>query len=190
MKILIKENQLEALKKLESMKKMFFKYWDKNGGVLDQTMFKLFGFDKITYQIGDKYWLSKDEVRKWLIEWRGEEKSRQLLDKILNSNPYKVDNCGGYEFEFDVFHYEVDSSYNVTIDVKIDDKRGRVMLMMLDGRMERLSDAIRNDEYGWEVENEIIDCIWVYFKDKVYTNLGYNIDVESWEFTSKTNPER
>ena len=55
----------------------------------------------------------------------------------------------------------------VTVKVKVDDLGGDVSLF--DGNTYTLSDALKNEEYGWEVEDEVNWGVDVYFKKNITT---------------------
>ena len=162
-------------------KNILFRYWDKLGGDIDKQFVLNFGLDNpgndITYE--DAY--------KYLIEWRGEEQSKELAKTLLLQNPHHVDDYGGYDFFFEVTDIKKwgvnDDEPFVTVKTKVDDLGGDVSLF--DGNTYTLSDALKNEEYGWEVEDEVNWGVDVYFKKNITTKTGIKVIFFRPEFTSK-----
>ena len=182
MEIKITENQLDKVIKIDGLKKTFFKYWDKTGGTIDNTLFSLFGFKNKRLNVDD-ITVTEDQIRNWLIEWRGDEQTNQLAEKILNQNPYHIDDCGGYDFEFDVWDYKIIDN-NVELTLLVNDTRGRVVLVMTDGSIMNLKDARTQEDFGWEVENEIQDCLYDFFSVNLSDKVGYSFVFENILYTS------
>ena len=102
MEIKITENQLDRIKKNDIINKTFFKFWDKRGGYIDSTLFSLFGFKNGRLKIDDVN-ITIDDVRNLLIEWRGDEETRKLAEKILNENEHE--SCHEPNLELPVHAY-------------------------------------------------------------------------------------
>lgn len=181
MEIKITENQLNHINKIERLKKTIFKYWDKTGGKVDKSLISIFGGKNGMLWIDNKR-LTLNDFYNWVYEWRGEEESKRLAEEFLNKNPHHIGDCGGYDFEFDVWEYNIDGNH-IEITLLINDSRGTVVLMD-DGGLMNLFDARTNDEFGWEVENEIQDCLSenlaVYLEEK----LGYSFVFDNILYTS------
>ena len=161
-------------------KNILFRYWDKNGGAVDKTFISLFGLDNnrdLTY----------DQAYKYLIEWRGIEESKNLANTILLQNPHHIDDFGGYDFFFEVTDIKKwgvdDDEPFVTVKVKVDDLAGNVSLM--NGDYKTLEDALSNEDYGWEVEDEVNWGINDYFKEVVTSKTGIKVIFYRPEYTSK-----
>ena len=60
----------------------------------------------------------------------------------------------------------------MTVKVKVDDLAGSVDI---GGNDKTLEDALDNDEYGWEVEDEVNWGINDYFKDKITSKTGIKV---------------
>lgn len=136
-------------------KKMFFKYWDKFGGSVDENFFKLFGFK---YNKLDN--VNQSEVYRYLAEWMGEEKAFEKFKTLIEENPHTINDCGGYNFEYELDIDEFDqSTLNVFLNVKVL-AGGTVELIMVGGDILDISDAIRDEEIGFEIESEIQECIY------------------------------
>ena len=161
MKIIITES---------SYKNILFRYWDKFGGDINKQFILNFGLDNsgndITY----------DQSYKYLIEWRGEKESKELAKTLLLQNQHHINNFGGYDFFFEVTDIKKwgvnDDEPFVTVKVKVDDLAGSVDI---GGNDKTLEDALDNDEYGWEVEDEVNWGINDYFKDKITSKTGIKV---------------
>lgn len=155
MNILINEQQYDNLTNTIRYKKMFFKYWDKFGGVADDNFFKLFGFSK-----GRVENISKNDAYRFLVEWMGPEKAYKKFKSLVDENPHKIRNCGGYNFDYEMEVDEYDqSSQNVYLNVKVL-PGGTVNLIMVGGDVMDIEDAVKDDEIGYEIQQEIQDCIY------------------------------
>ena len=162
-------------------KNILFRYWDKFGGDIDKQFVLNFGLDNrdndITYE----------QAYKYLIEWRGEEQSKELAKTLLLQNPHHINDFGGYDFFFEVMDIKKwgvnDDEPFVTVKVKVDDLGGDVSLF--DGNTYTLSDALKNEEYGWEVEDEVNWGVNDYFKEKITSKTGIKVIFYRPEFTSK-----
>jgi hypothetical protein len=155
MKLIINENQYENLMGNLAHKKLFFKYWDKFGGTVDENFFKLFGFKHNRLDN-----INQHEVYRYLAEWIGEEKAFEKFKSLVENNPHTIDNCGGYDFEYDLEISEFDqSTLNVFLNVTVK-PGGQVELIMVGGDIMDISDAIRDEEIGSEIESEIQECIY------------------------------
>jgi hypothetical protein len=51
------------------------------------------------------------------------------------------------------------------------------MLIMTDGTIHKLKDARDDEEYGWEIENEIEDCIYDYLSEQIENTTGFSFVV-------------
>ena len=157
-------------------KNILFKYWDKMGGKVDKTFISLFGLDDsdITY----------DQAYKYLIEWRGEKQSKELAKTLLLQNPHHIDDFGGYDFFFevkDIDNWDLDyRKPNVVVKVKVNELDGVVNLM--DGERYTLEDALNNDDYGWEIDDEVNWGIEEYFNKNITSKTGINIIFNKAEY--------
>lgn len=160
---MLTENQFDNVVELESYKKRFFKYWDKFGPKFDEKMLKLFGLSRGA--------IPTNIVYSWLREYLGTD-VEETLKEFLNKKVHTIDNCGGYDFTFTIDEYEKDN-HQIEISLTVDDIEGEVSLIMVGGETVTLRDGMDNDEYGWEIENEIEDCIWDYMVENVEIKTGY-----------------
>jgi hypothetical protein len=131
-------------------KHILFKVFDKLGGKVDDNLISLFKLE------GNKGAFTYDQAYKYLIEWRGEKESKELAKTLLLQNPHHIDEYGTYDFFFEVNgigNWYLDSSQpNVVVRVKVDDMAGTVDM---DGVNISLEKALDNDDYGWEVSDEV-----------------------------------
>ena len=172
MKIIITES---------SYKNILFRYWGKFGGDIDKQFILNFGLDNNSNDI------TYDQAYKYLIEWRGEKESKELAKTLLLQNQHHINNFGGYDFFFEVTDIKKwglnDDAPFVTVKVKVDDLAGSVDI---DGDHKTLEDALDNDDYGWEVEDEVNWGINDYFKDKITSKTGIKVIFFRPEYSSRT----
>jgi len=105
------------------------------------------------------------------------EKSFELMDRTFDTKNY--DFSGGYDFRFKVqghSDYEEDNSLLVDCPIESD---GEVDLIMIDGGTRSLKDVLASDDYGWEIESEIINLIEDILYQEVTKKTGILIDVNA-----------
>jgi len=100
--------------------------------------------------------------------------------------------CGGYNFDFDLkMAKEINdgreelSVSEIYVNVYVDAKNpnASVSLIMIGGEEHQLYDALKNEDYGWEVENEIQECILDYIENEITNKTGvpvtiYKLDIK------------
>ena len=161
-------------------KNILFRYWDKMGGKVDKTFISLFGVggggSNITY----------NQAYKYLIQWRGEKESKELAKSLLLQNPHHVDDFGSYDFFFEVTDIKNwglnEDEPNVVVKVKVDDLGGHIDI---DGDHKTLEDALDNDDYGWEIDDEVNWGVSHYFKDNITSQTGINIIFDRPKYSSR-----
>jgi hypothetical protein len=162
-------------------KNTIFKFFTKFGGEIDSQFIDMFRLDS------NNSILTYDEAYKYLIEWRGIEESKNLANTILLQNPHHIDDFGGYDFFFEVTYITKwgvdDDAPFVTVKVKVDDLSGNVSLM--NGDYKTLEDALSNEDYGWEIEDEVNWGINDYFKEVVTSKTGIKVIFFRPKWTSK-----
>jgi len=157
-------------------KNTIFKFFDKFGGEIDTLFIDNFRVDRndpiVNYETAYKY----------LIEWRGEEESKELAKTLLLQNPHHIDEYGGYNFFFEVVGisdwYLNISEPNVVVKVKVDDLAGTVNNISLE-------DALDNDEYGWEIDDEVNWGIDEYLKKNITSKTGIKIIFDRPKYASR-----
>jgi hypothetical protein len=162
-------------------KNIIFRYFDKFGGDINRQFILNFGLDNENNDI------TYEQAYKYLIEWRGIEESKNLANTILLQNPHHIDDFGGYDFFFEVTDIKKwgvdDDEPFVTVKVKVDDLSGEVTIF--DGNTYKLSEALKNEDYGWEIEDEVNLGVNDYFKEVVTSKTGIKVIFFRPEYTSK-----
>ena len=178
MKIIITENQFDYVNSLNKAERLFYKYWDKNGPNADDTLFRMFGFTPMGMEFNGTI-VKKSDVYRFLRNWYGDNKAALVSEKILSQKHFTINSCGGYNFDFEVVSFYIEDELGtIYVTIKPDLKNGEVELIMVGGEIENLQDAIDNDNYGWEIETEITDCVYDYLTNKITNTTGYEIAVE------------
>ena len=172
MKFIVTEDQLDYMKSFNSIKNAFFKYWDKFGGKADSVFFNMFGFDYNSLETNN-ITITKSSVYELLREWYGEENALKKSLEFLTNTKHRIDDCGGYNFDFEIEIGETDIK-NGTIYVRSfpDYETGTVELIMVGGEIRPLSDAVNDEDYGYEISHEITECIHDYFMEKITNTFG------------------
>lgn len=162
MKIIITESRY---------KNIIFRYFDKFGGKIDNLFIQNFGLDNRGNEI------NYNDAYRYLIEWRGEEESKELTKILLLKNSHKNNDCGGYDFFFEVTgirQWSLNEEGPFLIcEVLIDDIGGDVLLF--DGTTRNLRDYMNDEEYGWEIKSEVDWCVNTYFKENITYQTGVDI---------------
>lgn len=161
-------------------KNIIFNYFNKFGGEIDTQFISMFKLDDRTGMI------SYEEAYKYLIEWRGEEESKELAKTLLLQNPHHIDEYGGYDFFFEVIGisdwYLDNSEPNVVVKVKVDDLGGSVNIH---GNNFNLEDALDDDDYGYEIDDEVNWGVDEYFNKNITSKTGINIIFDRLKYTSR-----
>jgi len=163
------------------LKNIFFKYWDKTGKwKVDKTFISLFGLDSgnpmVTY----------DQAYKYLVEFRGDDQAKELAKSLLLQNPHHINDYGNYDFFFevvDIDNWDLDDDEPfVVVKVKVDDLAGTVDI---NGSNDSLENALDNDDYGWEIDDEVNWGIDEYFKENITSETGINIIFDRPKYSSR-----
>ena len=129
------------------------KFWDKKPHpTFDKSLSHHLNMDVRDFDLSDLF-----------IQYLGEDELIERLDNIINkySTWSPINSCGTYEFDFVLRTFEIDYdelTVNIYINVKLDGS------VVIDGEYMSLKDALDNEDYGWEVNNEIKDCVY----EKIY----------------------
>jgi len=178
MKFIITEDQQDRLSAYDKAQKMFFKYWDKNGPKADDLFFKLFGFIGFGTEFGGII-INRKDVYRMLRNWYGGENAKLKAIDLLKEKNLTINSCGGYNFDFNVVDYTIEEDLDeIYVTAKPDIENGTVELIMVGGETQSLKNALNNEEYGWEIEGEIADCIYELLHEKITETTGYEIGVE------------
>jgi hypothetical protein len=163
-------NQYNALEKeILPFKKYVFKYWDKHGGGQFKTIMSLFSIRPA----------AKLVLAHWLIEWYGgSEKVKQLLKSFEKKN--FVGQGGSYNFNFYITNsrlYDEKEEYPEVYFDAIVDGMGEVDITTDDGEVyDRISQAILDDDIGWEVDEEIKDVMQETLEKILPEGLTFHFD--------------
>lgn len=145
--------QYENLEKeILPFKKYIFKYWDKNGPGDYKTLINLFSIRPAARLV----------LHHWLIEWYGgKEEVTKKLKSLENKN--FVGQGGSYNFNFYLINgrfYENKGDYPEIYFDAVVDGMGQVHITTVDGEVyDRISQAVLDDDIGWEVDEEVRDVM-------------------------------
>jgi hypothetical protein len=178
MKIIITESQMKMVvensKNPTRISDILISMWDeqtKEEGhpTFDEDVLKYLGIEKWTV-INDYAEFFNDYIG-------GEEKTMKIIDKLSINNfstkdfPEKL--VGGYDFEWRISDvYVRDSEIYLSAQVS---EGGMVSLM--NGKTERLDDAIADSDVGWEIQNEVESTIQNCLNELIYPRTGIKVDV-------------
>lgn len=143
--------------------------WDKHGLNVTKGFYKIYGF---TPEI-------KKNLNKYIDEWYGDE-MRKILDKIFfSSKIHKVDDCGSYNFTFKINEYIVHED-TIIINCLVDN--GTLQLIFSEDpdkiwKFNEMFDNPETEDFLWEVQSEISDCIYELFYDEIKSLFGKGVDV-------------
>lgn len=182
MKIRITEDQLDKVKEQESYKRMLFKYWDKVGPGITDNIPKLFG---IGFNTGHKNNtnIAMSDIQRWLTEYLGVDRAQEIAMEFFDKKEHTINDCGGYEFNFHIDNVEDDGSQFI-VSVTVDDINGTVILVMVDGTIHKIREMRDDPDFGWEVENEIEECIYEYIMKNIEDKTGISFTMEYVKFKS------
>ena len=107
----------------------------------------------------------------------GFDKAFKIIDKItmndFNTKDFPKKIVGGYNFEWRISHLGVKDG-EVLMDSEI--VNGGTVTLIGNGRTVTLYDAIRNNDYGWEIESEVRevveDCMNFLIRPKTGIKIG------------------
>lgn len=170
MNYIITENQSDYVDNFLKVKQLFFKFWDKNGPLLNDNIFKMFGFDGTGVEISGIRLINRN-IFDFFREWYGEKgliKAKEILSKDIHNIL-----CGGYDFNIRIKNVNFERNGMVIMDVTVLLDGATVELIFDDGRVENLEDALNNEDYGFEIESEVQECVLDYFRDNLTMKTGY-----------------
>jgi len=173
MKILISESQYNRLVEdiespmdsLVKYKPVCFKYWDRFGPGITNKMVNVLGIKK---------YVGRFEYNKvlyqWLREYIGVENAINKTYEYLKNDGHHVI-CGGYDFTFEVPDIEFIGEIG-DLTIMVNDEDGTVDLIMTDNSSHKISDIINDEEIGWEIKGEVMECVADYLKINVEGKFG------------------
>jgi hypothetical protein len=174
MKIIITEEQykiLENLSEEDSVKKVLFKFWQKelenNGEIeFDPSIAKYVNYNP-------------DRIREIFFEFLGgwdkmTEKALQLMDRTFDTMDY--DFSGGYDFRFTVKgHRDFEEDGYMLVDCLIESD-GEVILMT-DNETYSLRDLEEDENLWWEIDSEIKSLIEDILYIEVTKKTGIAVEI-------------
>ena len=123
-----------------------------------------------------------NKVDEWFREFLG-PKAKNILHSLVKPGDRHRIQKGGYDFEIAVEEIKVAAGY---VDIHCEVIKGGEVTIFSeeDGPTLSLEEATENEDYGWEIENEIRDCIEDYFYTAIgiRNKTGYSIDAVDWTF--------
>jgi hypothetical protein len=167
MKVIVTENMINDIG--DNLKKVLIKHWEKQEHpIYDRQLLKMFHMhnDSIASNLFRDL-IGNDEVK---------QRTKNVLQKYMGKKTHI--SCGGYEFDFEVVGWETERSKHddfLIINCVVDTKNGTVVLIMTDdNRTHNLNRALANDDYGWEIEGEVSDCISDLLYPEINRETAYN----------------
>jgi hypothetical protein len=161
-------------------KNTVFRFFDKMGGEIDTLFIDTFRVDR-----NDPI-VNYNQAYQYLIEWRGKKESKELAKTLLLQNPHHIDDYGGYDFFFeitDIKNWRLNEDEpNVVVKVKVDDLGGSVDIS---GENKTLEDALDNEDYGWEIDDEVNWGIDGYFNKNITSKTGIKIIFDRPKYASR-----
>ena len=162
MKVIINENNAKGI---------LLKLWKENP-YLDPIQMKMFGLSANNVSVLDMFskFLGDKEIEK------------RLNDIIKLRTDFEITDCGNYRFKFQITDWSVNGN-EIRIKCWVDVDNGSVVLIHDENGEERsLDDVLHNDDYGWEIRQEVEDCIGDWINDNIklsyYTGLLMLIDLD------------
>jgi len=157
-------------KSIIRLKPSIFRFWDENDGGDLKTTMTFFGLRPDFKLV----------LTHWLIDWYGgSEKVKQLLKSFENKN--FVGQEGTYNFNFYIknsrLYDEFKDDYPEIYFDAIVDGNGEVNITTDDGEVyNRISQAILDDDIGWEVDEEIRDVMIAKIEKIIPEGIFFTID--------------
>ena len=160
MKVIINENNVKGI---------LLKLWEKNP-YLDPTQLKMFGLSPHSVSVVEMF-----------QEFLGDEEIENRLNDIIKiDKDFEITDCGNYRFKFQITDWSVKNS-EIRINCLVDSENGTMSFIYDEnGEEHSLDDVLHNEEYGWEIRQEIEGCIgdWISDNFKLYYNTGLFISID------------
>jgi hypothetical protein len=169
MKFIVTESQYDELLKsfggLPKLEKIIYKFWDKTTPDLSET-FKILALPK-THHV-------YRALMELLFEYHGKDKVFNEVKKFISDKKtHTISDCGTYNFDFNIVDYNIDKeNRQVELSIIIDDINGEVTLIFDDGRTLSINDAMDDNDIGFEIRQEVTECLDDYFRDNVQNKFG------------------
>ncbi len=114
----------------------------------------------------------------------GVKKVFEDVSKFIDS-PHEIEECGAYDFKFKFKPYNysdellrVDGSASVDVDATLTLHLGE----NLTPTTKSLREWFKDEDSGWEIRIEVIDCINDFFYENVFKKTGVVVDVDDIDF--------
>jgi len=124
------------------------------------------------------------KVDEWFREFLGPKAEKILHSLAKPGDRHRIEK-GGYDFEIAVEEIKITAGSEY-VDIHCEVLKGGEVTIFSEEEQPTLSleEATENESYGWEIENEIRDCIEDYFYTaiKIRNKTGYSIDAVDWTF--------
>lgn len=126
-------------------------------------------FDKnLTHFVG----LDTYEIIRMFIDYLGTDEFIERIDKIVSNHSTwtPIIGCGTYIFDFVIRTYEINyEEFIIEFYCNVNGDGS----VVVDGELMTIEDALLDDEFGWEIEMEIKDCIHNKIYEEVNTETGF-----------------
>ena len=124
------------------------------------------------------------KVDEWFRELLG-PKAEKIVHSLVKPGERHRIGKGGYDFDIRVEEIKIDASSEY-VDIHCEILKGGEVTLFSQEDQPTLSleEATENEDFGWEIENEIRDCIEDYFYSAIgiRNKTGYSIDALEWTF--------
>jgi len=164
MKYIITESQLK--KSIDHLKEPMFRYWDINGSKDLKMARQLFNIPPP----------ASTTVQEWLLEWMGgEDELYKILKKYEGRDLRGI--AGTYDFKFyvDNVRIYVHEGVEIYFDATVDGD-GKVSIEGPGFTIDTVYQAHMNEDFGWEIDDEIRDTIVETLEEITGIEFVINID--------------
>ena len=164
MNYFITESQL--FNQFEHLEEPMFRYWDLKGPENTKLVRKLFGLPPATSTL----------IQQWLLEWMGGEKELQIILNRYEETELRGQ-AGSYDFKFYIHNLRIYTHGGVEIyfDAVVDGD-GAVDIEGPGFTINTVYQAHMNEDFGWEVDDEIRDTIIDTLHELIDTEFEIHID--------------
>ena len=124
------------------------------------------------------------KVDEWFREFLG-PKAEKIVHSLVKPGERHRIGKGGYDFDIRVEEIKITAGSEY-VDIHCEVLKGGDVTIFSQEDQPTLSleEATENEDFGWEIENEIRDCIEDYFYSAIgiRNKTGYSIDALEWTF--------
>jgi hypothetical protein len=170
----------DIFQKLENeildLKSSVFKFWDSIGHANVRTTLNFFSLAPRTSIV----------IKKWIYDWYGGDDYFETLKSEIKSKIFRCQ-IGTYNFLFvvtDLSSPDYYSDYEVNVNTEVDSK-GSCYIETDDGTVyEKIIEAIKDENIGWEVDDEVKDSIYDTLNEKYEFFRTFHINVVEIDFVN------